>query len=76
MLPYLRNNKETGMVDSEETVERKPDRDNFDIFDALADDMLKAVERRDKDMLKSVLAALCTYLENRDEDQDQNMMGA
>ena len=74
MLPYLRNDKETGMVDDDQSVERKPDRDNFDIFDALADDMLKAFERRDKDMLKNVLSAFATYLENKDEEQDQMEM--
>lgn len=75
MLPFLKNRDEGGMSGPAEVVERKPDDDGeYDMLDAIAEDLLSAVEKKDKSLLKSALSALCEHLQSMDSQQDQSMM--
>lgn len=74
MLPFLRKKQEAAIAQPVDVIERKPDDDSgYDIIDAIAEDMLAALEKKDKGMLKSALASLCEYLQDMDEQQDQQL---
>lgn len=74
MLPYLKLQQEEGPSDGHvEVIERKPD-DDMDMLDAVAEDLLMAIEKKDKKLLKDALAALCDHLMDMDQEQDQNLM--
>ncbi len=73
MLPYLKN-KEGGMSAPVESQERKHDED-FDMLDAVAGDLLQAIEKKDKAALKAALSALCDHIQDLDSEQDQMMEG-
>lgn len=76
MLPYLKNRDDgvgQGPVDK---IERTPDdSDSLDMLDAVASDLLSAIEKKDKRALKDVLAAFVEHIQSVDEQQDQTMMG-
>lgn len=75
MLPFLKNREEGGMSGPIESVERKPDEDAaYDMLDAVAEDFLLAIEKKDKKLLKEALSALCEHLQDTDEKQDQSLM--
>lgn len=73
-MPFLKNREEVmGSGEEEPTYMRKPDDDDsFDIIDAIAEDMMMAIEKKDKGLLKGALEALCEYI--RDEDNKQDMV--
>lgn len=72
MLPFLKNRDDGAGVGPIETVERKPDEDSeFDMIDAIAEDLLKAIEKKDVSMVKEALASLVQHIQDQDADQDQ-----
>lgn len=76
MLPFLKNKE--GMVQNnaeDEVLRRKSDDgESFELLDAIAEDFLGAIEKKDKKMLKMVLEALCEYLKDQDEEQDEQLL--
>ncbi len=70
-LPFLKNSE--GSVSAPvETIEREHDED-FDMLDAVADDMMAAVKKGDKAALKDALAALVDHIQTADATQDATM---
>ncbi len=67
MLPFLKNKQEASMSEGEDPA------DSFGTLDAVAQDIMDAVEKKDKAMLKSALEALCEYVREEDEAQDQSL---
>lgn len=72
MLPFLKHKDDVAVSMPVETVEREHD-EGFDALAAVADDILMAVERKDKALLKDALSALCEHLKDMDEQQDEGM---
>ncbi len=71
MLPFLKNRDDGVGVGPAETKERKPDEGaDFDMLDAVAEDLLAAIEKKDKGMLKSALASLVDHIQSQDAEQD------
>ena len=73
MLPFLKLRDEAGIKDEDEgaALTRKPDeRDDYDMLDAVAEDLLMAIEHKDKAYLKDALSSLVTYIQTLDEEQD------
>lgn len=73
MLPFLKNKEDAAIAGPVEVIEREHD-DSFDMLDAVASDILVAVDKKDKALLKEALAALCEHLQDMDEQQDEGMM--
>lgn len=75
MLPFLKNKQEGGAAGPVETIEREPDEgsEKFDVLDAVAEDLLQALEQKDKGLLKSALEAFAEHLQDMDDQQDQGM---
>ncbi len=74
MLPFLKNKQEGSVSGPIESQERKHD-DGFDMLGAVADDLLAAIEKKDKGALKAALEALCEHIQDLDSEQDQLMEG-
>jgi len=76
MLPFLKNKE--AMVSSnaeDEVLKRKPDDgEPYEMLDAIAEDMLAALESKDRGMLKSALEALCEYVRQEDMEQDESLI--
>lgn len=70
MLPFLKNRDDGVASGTVDTKEREHD-DSFDLLEAVADDLLMAVEKKDKSRLKAALSALCEYIQDIDYEQDQ-----
>jgi hypothetical protein len=76
MLPFLKKAKEAGVSMPVEAIERKPDDEpSYDMLDAVCDDMMQAIEKKDKGLLKSALQSLCEHLQDMDQKQDENLKG-
>ena len=76
MLPFLKNKDDGVGQGPVETVERKPDDDSdYALLDAVAEDILKAIEKKDAKGLKSALSSLCDYIQDQDTEQDEQSMG-
>ncbi len=77
MLPFLKNRDDDGVgVGPSESIKRKPDEDKeMDMLDAVCQDMLLAIDKHDKALLKSALSSLCQHIQYLDEEQDQNISG-
>lgn len=75
MLPFLKK-KEGAMSSPVEVIEREPDEgaEPFEMLDAVVDDMLEAMEKKDKKLLKSALEALCEHIQDMDVKQDESLM--
>lgn len=73
MLPFLKNKDDGVGVGPVEVKVRESD-DGFDMLDAVAADILSAVENKDKGLLKAALTSLCEHLQDMDEKQDQETM--
>lgn len=69
MLPFLKNKQEGGM--SGDVVEQD---EELSFIDAIASDMLSAVEKKDKDLLIAALESLCEYLKEEDKEQDKQLL--
>lgn len=72
MLPFLKDRHEGSMSGPVETIRRDPDEDNpdYEMLDAIAEDMIEAIHKKDRKFLKDALKALCEYLRDEDEEQD------
>lgn len=76
MLPFLKSKDDGVGVAPVDVMQRKPDDGaDYDMLDAVADDMLMALEKKDKKLLKSALSALVDHLQAMDEQQDKEMKG-
>jgi hypothetical protein len=75
MLPFLKNKKEGAMSGPIESIEREHDEGHepFEALDAVVDDMLEAMHSKNKSLLKSALEALCEYIQDKDEEQDEQL---
>lgn len=72
MLPFLKNRDEGGASGPAESIERKPDEGgDYDTLDAVAEDLLKAIEKKDAALLKSALSSLCDHIQAQDVAQDE-----
>lgn len=76
MLPFLKNRQEGSASGNAEDdpIERKHD-DDYDMLDAVAQDVLAAIAKKDVAMLKAALQSLCEHIQDQDIQQDQSMMG-
>lgn len=70
MLPFLKNRDDGVGAGPVETKERAHDED-FDTLDAVASDLLAAVKASDAALLKAALESLCSYIQEKDLEQDQ-----
>ncbi len=75
MLPFLKNRQDASASMPTEKVEREHDED-FDMLDVVAQDILDAVKKSDKAALKEALSAFMDHMQDQDEQQDQNLLGA
>lgn len=74
MLPFLKNRDDGVGTGPVETQRRKPDEpSDFDTLDAVSEDLLTAVQNKDKGLLRAALTALCDYLRSEDAAQDEEM---
>lgn len=75
MLPFLKSKKEGSMSGPVDVIEREPDEgsEELDVLDAVVDDMMDALHNKDKSLLKSALEALCEYIREEDEKQDESL---
>lgn len=69
MLPYLKHEKESGAASSD------PEGEDYSMLDAVAEDLLHAIAKKDKTLVKEALAALCEHLQKEDQEQDEATMG-
>ena len=80
MIPFLKKRDESSaysMGEDEATKMRKPDDDKeeeYGLIDAIAEDMMDAFRKKDMSLLKDSLRALCDYIQDEDELQDQEQM--
>lgn len=72
MLPFLKNNNDAAAAGPVEVQEREHD-DGFDMLDAVVDDLLAAIEKKDKGLLKSALQSFAEHLRDIDEQQDKEI---
>lgn len=71
MLPFLKNKQEASMSQDEDQI----DNEDFGTIDAVAQDLLDGLQRKDKVLIKSALSALCDYIKAEDIEQDQSLIG-
>lgn len=75
MLPFLKDRHEASMSGPMEHVKREPDGEApFEMLDAIVEDMLEAIHKKDKKLLKSTLEALLEHVQELDEVQDSEEM--
>jgi tRNA A37 N6-isopentenylltransferase MiaA len=75
MLPYLKNRDDGVGQGPVESIQRKHDEDaGFDMLDAVAEDLMDAIERKDKKRLRAALEAFADHIQSTDEVQDQQTM--
>ena len=73
MLPYLKRNQEASASGPIETVERKPDMDEFDSLEVAAHDLMQAIKAGDAKALASALRAafeLCDAALHKEGDHE------
>lgn len=74
MLPFLKNRDAASASTPVETLERDPDEGaEPDMLDAVFDDLLAAIESKDKKLGRSALEALVMHIQMSDLDQDAEM---
>jgi len=76
MLPFLKNKQEGGMSGPMDSIKRESDSDeeSFEMLDAVVDDILEAVHKKDKALLKGALEAFMEHIQDQDEVQDHDEM--
>lgn len=72
MLPFLKDKKEGGMSGPVETKKMGDDSESYDMLDAIAEDMIQALHKKDKELLKGALEALVEHIKAEDEIQDES----
>lgn len=76
MLPFLKDRHEGSVSEPVESIKREPDEgDSFEMLDAIVDDLLDAIHKKDKKLLKGALEALIEHIQEQDEYQDEREMG-
>lgn len=75
MLPFLKNKEAMVSDNAEDEVLRRKSDDGepFELLDAIAEDMLGAMEKKDRKLLRSALEALCEYVREEDIEQDESL---
>jgi len=63
-LPFLKHEKETGSASMDVEDE------DYSMLSAIAEDIMAALKKSDKSMLKEALEALCDHIQSMDEVQD------
>lgn len=76
MLPFLKDRHEGGMSGPDEIKKMGPEEEDEDygLLDAVVEDMIDAVHKKDKKLLKGALEALCEYIEDKDKVQDEEIV--
>ncbi len=75
MLPFMKNKEASADLGEDEAISRKPDgEESFDMLDAVAEDMIAALGKKDKALLKSALQALVEHIQDEDVEQDQSQL--
>jgi hypothetical protein len=74
MLPFLKNNDIGIDVGPVGIKQHTNDEKMYSTLDAVADDLLSALDRKDRRLLRSALEALCQHIQSMDESQDQSMI--
>ena len=78
MLPFLKDRHEGGMSGPVEIKVRESDspedEDAYSMIDAVAEDMIEAIHKKDKRLLKDALDALVQHIQENDELQDEEDM--
>jgi hypothetical protein len=69
MLPFLKDHHEGA---ASMPVAHKEPEEQFDMLDAISDDLLTAIHSADKKLLKATLGALLEHIREIDERQDAN----
>lgn len=69
MLPFLKNRNDSPSM----PVELKESDEGFDLLDAIAEDLLEAIKKGDKAVLKDALSALIDHIRDEDQVQDEEM---
>lgn len=73
MLPFLKKKDDGVGVGPVEVKERDHD-EGFDFVAAIAEDLMMAIEKKDKALMKDALLAFCEYLKEEDSEQDESLM--
>jgi hypothetical protein len=74
MLPHLRHRDDGGSAGPVETVKREPDEgEDYGTLDAVADDLLAALEKKDRARVKAALQSLVDHIQSADIAQDEAM---
>ncbi len=74
MLPFLKNRDDSAASGPIESIERKSDEDaEYDMLDAIAEDLMAAMQKKDKGLLKEALQALIDHVQSADEIQDADV---
>jgi len=75
MIPFLKKKQEASISEGPDEVKiRKPDEEaEFGLLDAVVEDILEAIQSKDKGLLKSALAALIDHIKEEDEIQDESL---
>ncbi len=73
-LPFLKD-KEGGVSMDSSPIERKPDgEESFEMLDAIVEDLMDSITKKDKKLLKATLEALCDYIMDIDTIQDEKQL--
>lgn len=71
MLPFMKlKNEAAANADDEPT---KLGEHDYEMIDAIAEDMMEAFQKKDKGLLRSAIEALCEYIKDEDESQDDEL---
>lgn len=73
MLPFLKDNQDVAMSKPIERIHRS-DKSDYDLLDAVAEDMMAAFKSGDVGRLKSALESYAEHLRDMDSVQDQQLM--
>ncbi len=76
MIPFLKTKHEAGVSAPDEVKMRTPDDEDesqFSLLEAVAEDIITAVHKKDKSMLLGALEALIDHIKEEDELQDAGM---
>ncbi len=75
MLPFLKKRHEGG-ASYDVSIKRSTDEDTegYEMLDAICEDMMEAVQKKDKALLKGCLEALVEHIQMQDEISDHEMM--
>lgn len=71
MLPFLKNKQEGSMSGPVEVKDMSDG--EFHMMDAIVEDMIEAVHKKDKGLLKSALEALVEHIKDMDQVQDESL---